>query len=228
MSQPLASNPNLSQSIPSEEVGEIQIPIVIGIEGGFDKDKETLRDILYDKTATAAAITATPKESDKVNVKSEKKDSLAILSESLQSKGEPLRLLKWAETIEKAAAGIDGDVVKLKLRIKACEEETEKDCEQRAAAEILRLGLLEKIDLNRHTIEKRETDVAAVRRNLEIAKALHHDLITRKVGVLAAHGYLIDSLHFTMLYRSIGFIFHCLGYAPESGLASYQICSCWP
>ena len=115
-------------------------------------------------------------------VKTEKKDSLAILSESLlQSKGEPLRLLKWAETMEKAAAGIDGDVVKLKLRIKACEEETEKECELRAAAEILRVGLLEKLDLNRHTIEKREVDVAMVKKNLEIARALHHDLITRKV-----------------------------------------------
>lgn len=118
-------------------------------------------------------------------VKTEKKDSLAILSESLlQSNGEPLRLLKWAETMEKAAAGIDGDVVKLKLRIKACEEETEKECELRAAAEILRVGLLEKLDLNRHTIEKREVDVAMVKKNLEIARALHHDLITRKVRVL--------------------------------------------
>lgn len=118
-------------------------------------------------------------------VKTEKKDPLAILSESLlQSKGEPLRLLKWAETMEKAAAGIDGDVVKLKLRIKACEEETEKECELRAAAEILRVGLLEKLDLNRHTIEKREVDVAMVKKNLEIARALHHDLITRKVRVI--------------------------------------------
>jgi hypothetical protein len=141
-------------------------------DGGREKE------ILQDKTTAVNS-----KEVE--GVKTEKKDPLAILSESLlQSKGEPLRLLKWAETMEKAAAGIDGDVVKLKLRIKACEEETEKECELRAAAEILRVGLLEKLDLNRHTIEKREVDVAMVKKNLEIARALHHDLITRRVRVL--------------------------------------------
>lgn len=114
----------------------------------------------------------------------------------------------WAERIEKAKAGIDDDVVKLKLRIKACEEETEIDCEQRAAAEILRVGLLEKLDLNRHTIEKREVDVAAVKKNLEIAKALHHDLITRKVRALAACGCSFDSLYLMVLYVSMAMSSH--------------------
>jgi hypothetical protein len=38
-----------------------------------------------------------------------------------------------------------------------------------------------KLDLNRHTIEKREVDVAVVKKNLEVSKAHHHDLITSKV-----------------------------------------------
>ena len=108
--------------------------------------------------------------------------STAVKSEALLvSLSEPSRLLKWAETIEKASAGIDVDLIKLGQRIKACDVDIDKEGDRRVEAEKLRIGLLEKLDLNRHTIEKREVDVAVVKKNLENAKSQHHDLITSKV-----------------------------------------------
>lgn len=116
------------------------------------------------------------------SLKQQKGAVIASKSESLAlSQSEPSRLLKWAETIEKASTGIDIDLSKLGQKIKACEVEIEKEADRRSEAEKLRIGLLEKLDLNRHTIEKREVDVAVVRKNLENAKAQHHDLITSKV-----------------------------------------------
>ena len=115
-------------------------------------------------------------------LKQQKGASIAVKSESLLiSLSEPSRLLKWAETIEKASAGIDIDLYKLGQSVKACDMEIDKEGDRRAEAEKLRIGLLEKLDLNRHTIEKREVDVAVVKKNLENAKAHHHDLITSKV-----------------------------------------------
>ena len=116
------------------------------------------------------------------SLKQQKGASIAVKSESLiLALSEPSRLLKWAETIEKASAGIDLDLNKLGQRIKGCDGDIDKEGDRRIEAEKLRIGLLEKLDLNRHTIEKREVDVAVVRKNLENAKAHHHDLITSKV-----------------------------------------------
>lgn len=116
------------------------------------------------------------------SLKLQKGASIASKADSLLlSQNEPSRLLKWAETIEKASMGIDADLSKLGQKIKACDVEIDKEADRRAEAEKLRIGLLEKLDLNRHTIEKREVDVAVVKKNLENAKALHHDLITSKV-----------------------------------------------
>lgn len=116
------------------------------------------------------------------SLKQQKGASIQSKSESLViSQSEPSRLLKWAETIEKASAGIDIDLSKLGQKVKACDIDIEKEADRRAEAEKLRIGLLEKLDLNRHTIEKREVDVAVVKKNLENAKAQHHDLVTSKV-----------------------------------------------
>lgn len=103
---------------------------------------------------------------------------------------EPSRLAKWAESIEKAALSIDGDLSKLSVKVKACDCDIGREGERRMEAEKLRIGLLEKLDLNRHTIEKREVDVAVVQKNLENAKSQHHDLITSKVEInLQMHEY---------------------------------------
>ena len=132
------------------------------------------------ETAHKKNITSSFEELE--GLKQQKGAAIALKSESLAlSQSEPSRLLKWAETIEKASTGIDIDLGKLAQKIKSCDFEIEKEADRRSEAEKLRIGLLEKLDLNRHTIEKREVDVTVVRKNLENAKAQHHDLITSKV-----------------------------------------------
>ena len=116
------------------------------------------------------------------NLKRQKDVTIAEKSETLlAAQGEPPRLLKWSETIERAATSIDTEIHNISRRIKNCEHDIEKIAERRKEAEKLRISILEKLTINRSTIEKREVDVAAVTTNLDNARAHHHDLITSKV-----------------------------------------------
>ena len=144
-------------------------------------DHLTRADEVFEReSAHKKSISSTFEELE--SLREQKGASTAAKSEALLvSLSEPSRLLKWAETIEKASAGIDADLNKLAQKIKACDADIDKEGDRRAEAEKLRIGLLEKLDLNRHTIEKREVDVAVVKKNLENAKSQHHDLITSKV-----------------------------------------------
>lgn len=95
---------------------------------------------------------------------------------------EPGRLERQILSMEHAAENMEQDYRVLLRKIKAYEAEVENQVRRRTEAEKLRKTILEKLELNRQTLEEREHDVAVVRANLEKARAHHHDLVTRKVS----------------------------------------------
>jgi chromosome segregation ATPase len=94
---------------------------------------------------------------------------------------EPGRLQRQIASIESAKTEMQNDHRALLRRIKAFEQEQEAQAKRRADAEKLRASIMEKLELNRQTLEERELDVSAVAANLDKAKAVGHDLVTRRV-----------------------------------------------
>lgn len=93
----------------------------------------------------------------------------------------PGRLARQIESIEKAVASMEADHQRLQRRIRALDQELEKQARRKIEAEKLRKGLMEKLELNRQTIEQREQDVAIVRINLENEKVKSQQLIACKL-----------------------------------------------
>jgi len=93
---------------------------------------------------------------------------------------EPGRLDRQILSMEHAAENMEQDYRVLQRKIKTYEAEVEAQARRRQEAEKLRKTILEKLELNRQTLEEREHDVAVVRANLDKSKAHHHDLVTRK------------------------------------------------
>lgn len=116
------------------------------------------------------------------NLKKEKEELLKLRAESLNSaEVEPGRLKRQIASIESAYTGMQGEKRSLSRTIRIFEQENENQAKRRSEAEKLRKSILEKLELNRQTLEEREQDVATVRANLEKAKAYNHDLVTTKV-----------------------------------------------
>jgi chromosome segregation ATPase len=104
-----------------------------------------------------------------------KHDALAVTEK------EPGRLQRQISSIENAKTEMQNDHRALLRRIKAFELDQEAQSKRRTEAEKLRASIIEKLELNRQTLEERELDVAAVAANLDKAKAVGHDLVTRRV-----------------------------------------------
>jgi translation initiation factor 2B subunit (eIF-2B alpha/beta/delta family) len=117
-------------------------------------------------------------------IKDDKEALLTTKQEHLSAaENEPNRLSKWAETVEKAAVSMDNELRIIHRKIKSFDAELDKQAKRRVEAEKLRKSLLEKLELNRQTIEQREKDVSAVRASLDNTKAVHRDLLTAKVAL---------------------------------------------
>lgn len=97
---------------------------------------------------------------------------------------EPGRLERQIISMEHAVENMEKENRALQRKIKSYEQEVENQAHRRQEAEKLRKTILEKLELNRQTLEEREHDVAVVRANLEKARAHHHDQVTRKVNWL--------------------------------------------
>lgn len=127
-----------------------------------------------------ASILSTLRELE--NIRNQKEALVISKTEGLSvAQNEPQRLMKWSETIEKAAAGIENELQALSRKIKCVQQEIERVGEQRKEAEKLRQSIIDKLTMNKNTIEKREDDVASMQLNLENARSQHHELITTKV-----------------------------------------------
>lgn len=115
----------------------------------------------------------------------QKKDKRAHLEQKKEAlevtEKEPGRLGRQIGSIESARIDMQNDHRALLRRMKAFEAEQEVQAKRRTEAEKLRASIMEKLELNRQTLEERELDVAAVAANLDKAKAIGHDLVTRRV-----------------------------------------------
>lgn len=116
------------------------------------------------------------------NQKGEKEETLNIKTDALAiAQAEPGRLERQIQSIENAYVDMEQDHRAVLRKIRNFEAEQEAQAKRRIEAEKLRTSILEKLELNRQTLEERERDVAAVFSNLEKAKASGHDLVTKKV-----------------------------------------------
>lgn len=114
--------------------------------------------------------------------KREKQAHLEQKKEALEiTMKEPGRLERQITSIDGAYNDMQQDHKALLRRMKAFELEQEAQAKRRTEAEKLRTSILEKLELNRQTLEEREQDVAAIAANLDKAKAVGHDLVTRRV-----------------------------------------------
>ena len=108
------------------------------------------------------------------------------------------------EAIDKAIASMTSDLKAVQRKIKNFDLDLEKQAKRKVEAEKLKRNLMDKLELNRQTIEQREQDVAIVRTSLDTLKAHYHDLATTKVDVSARKKevdcelrHRIDQMNFT-------------------------------
>lgn len=94
---------------------------------------------------------------------------------------EPGRLKRQIASIEGAAESMQRDFQQLSRKCDNFQKDLDDQQKKKAEAEKLRMSILEKLELNRQTLEEREHDVASIQANLEKAKSIGHDLITKKV-----------------------------------------------
>jgi chromosome segregation ATPase len=132
------------------------------------------------ENAQKIALLARVREIQEIKV--QKENSIASITEELErARIEPDRLDRNCESIEKAAAMMDGELKTIQRKIKHCEAECEKQQKKTREAEKLQTNLAEKIDFHRQTLQQREHDVSVVKVQLEREKAALHDILTQKV-----------------------------------------------
>lgn len=96
---------------------------------------------------------------------------------------EPGRIGRTIHSIETAHENMTREFHQLLRKVENFDREVDEQNKRRIEAEKLRKNILEKLELNRQTLEEREKDAALVQANLDKAKALAHDLATRKVEI---------------------------------------------
>lgn len=116
------------------------------------------------------------------NLKLEKEGIYQTKLDSLHSaESEPGRLQRQIASIENASVAIRGDETSITKKIQVFLEDSKAQEQKKNELLKLRTNILEKLELNRQTLEERERDIQAVSTNLEKSKALSHDLITQKI-----------------------------------------------
>lgn len=114
--------------------------------------------------------------------KKEKQAQLKLKQDTLDvAEKEPGRLQRQISSIEGAHQEMQLDYKALQRRVKAFDLEQELLMKKKVDAEKLRITILEKLELNRQVLEDREADVSNIQANLDKAKAVGHDLVTRRV-----------------------------------------------
>lgn len=130
--------------------------------------------------------------------KAERESVLQQKTDALQTAlAEPGRFQRQIGSIENAVESMDKDLQTLARRTEMSDKDIEKQNQRKIEAEKLRLNILEKLELNRQTLEDREKDVNAVQINLEKAKSLSHSLVINKVELLAKKKEAESSLRHT-------------------------------
>ncbi|CAN0155595.1 unnamed protein product, partial [Scytosiphon promiscuus] len=100
--------------------------------------------------------------------------------------GEPDRIRKQGDSVHRAAASLDAEVRRLQESTGKAEQDAEKIREKRQQATELKKGLVEKLELQRDTLQHRQKDVEVVTTNLELQRAKNHQLLTERVELTLA------------------------------------------
>lgn len=108
---------------------------------------------------------------------------------------EPHRLGRQVTSFEGALDEMEKELQKIQRKIKHLDEQAEEQAKRRAAVKHYQTQVLEKLELNRQTLEERQIDVNAVLSRLEIAKAQGHDITTRKVEMNLKKREADDNVH---------------------------------
>jgi chromosome segregation ATPase len=115
-------------------------------------------------------------------VKAEKETLYSTKLESLHTaEAEPGRLQRQIASIENASVAIKSDEFAILKKLQVFQDDSNAQVEKKAELLKLKTNILEKLELNRQTLEEREKDIQAVSSNLEKAKAQSHDHITKKL-----------------------------------------------
>ncbi len=115
-------------------------------------------------------------------LKAEKEGIYQAKLDSLHTaEAEPGRLKRQIASIENASVSIKGDENAILKKIQLFTEDCQAQAQKKSELLKLRTNILEKLELNRQTLEERERDIQSVSTNLEKSKALAHDLITKKL-----------------------------------------------
>ena len=94
---------------------------------------------------------------------------------------EPSRICRQADATEKAVAQMIDVLNGVKRNIEKVENDLKILTEKHINSDKLRFTILEKNEMHRMTIEKREKEVGIITKNMENEKARLHDNITKKV-----------------------------------------------
>lgn len=136
-----------------------------------------------------------------VEVEAVKMDREAILMQKTDAlataQAEPGRFQRQIGSIETAVETMQKDLANLAKRTEICDKDLEKQAAKRVEQEKVRLNILEKLELNRQTLEDREKDVHAVHINLEKCKSQSQDLLARKLELTAKKREAESSLRHT-------------------------------
>lgn len=129
----------------------------------------------------AQKLISNAKIEDVENQNREKQELIKAKSDHLKiAELEPGRLKRQISSIENARKSMEVDFRTVERAARRFDDELRVQHKRREEAEKLRKMILEKLELNRQTLEEREQDVASVKANLDRAKAQTHDIMTKK------------------------------------------------
>jgi hypothetical protein len=142
---------------------------LLQIDDTFDKENVTKKTLLK-------------RYNDLEGMKKSKLEELSLLkSKLLKHSMEPARICRQADATEKAVMAMTDQMNGVKRKTMYADTELEKCHQRREATAKLKTSILEKNEIHRLTIEKRDKDVASILKNLEDEKSLLHDNITMKM-----------------------------------------------
>ncbi|CAM9663192.1 unnamed protein product [Pylaiella littoralis] len=100
--------------------------------------------------------------------------------------GEPDRIRKQGDSVHRAASSLETEIRRLQVSTSKAEQEADNIWNKRKEATELKKGLVEKLELQRDTLQHRQKDVEVVTTNLELQRAKNHQLLTERVELMLA------------------------------------------
>jgi chromosome segregation ATPase len=147
-------------------------------EGELQKQVESLKEWSAKKELFTARIEFLKKQ------KAEADEDKMVHRQTLQKiKGDPDRVKKNADVVDKAKESLAADNKRLTSRIDDCDAELLHQLKKRKEAEDVGKDLGRKLDLHRETIEQRQRDIESVKKNLEFEKSRNHHHLERRVAL---------------------------------------------